>query len=144
MSQFLNSCHLASVFAGSSSCLPEASVVFVEQRAQDGSRGTSMGTHMNTSQLSLQQEKGWEGIGRDMELSGQIQPRLGFTPFTCTAHFWFLLSPGKLVLSCPIAAPCSGAARPAHPELWCCTRRQSRWQVPHCLNPWFLQKCKFR
>lgn len=75
MSQFLNSCHLASVFAGSSSCLPEASVVFVEQSAQDGSRGTSTGMHMNTSQLSLQQEKGWEGIGRDMELSGQIQPR---------------------------------------------------------------------
>lgn len=113
MSQFLNSCHLASVFAGSSSCLPEASVVFVEQSAQDGSRGTSMGTHMNTSQLSLQQEKGWEGIGRDMEF------RTNTT--TSSVHAFYLHS--SLLVP---AEPWEARAQLSH----CCTLLRSSSPCP--------------
>lgn len=92
----------------------------------------------------VRQEKGWEGTGHDMELSGQTQQhplhdRMSWVhPFTCTAPLvpaepW--QSRAQLSLCCPLF---STAHQPSQSSVLHMVAVQ--WQLPHCLNPRSQQK----
>lgn len=106
MSQFLNSCHLASVFGGILPSLPEA------QCCVYGAEGTGWkqsNKHGNAHEYITSSCYSRRKAGRGLAMSWSCQDKqnnilcvtqhLGsaftsFKPFICTAHFLFLLSSG--------------------------------------------------